>query len=288
VSVPIHTVTPTSPAYPERLGQVSDRPATLDVLGQLAEREVAVAIVGARAASGLALDQARSLACDLGLRGAIIISGGAIGVDTAAHRGALNAGAPTISVFGTGLDVAYPARNRPLFDDIVERGGALVSCFERNAPPRRGQFVRRNRVIAALADAVVVIGAGAGSGALYTAKAARDYGRVLGAAPGSLGCEALIAGGAALVETADDVFAALAGSPRRPEVWLPESGTDEARVLAALDAAPRDEDGIADDTGLEMRAVSRALTGLELEGLAVVLPGRNYIRSTLASELLLQ
>lgn len=286
MSIPLHTVTPTDSAYPERLGRVKDRPNHLDIMGAVADRDLAVAIVGARAASGLALDQARSIACDLGLRGALIVSGGAIGVDTAAHRGALMAGAPTITVLGTGLDVAYPARNRPLFDDIVRRGGGLVSCFDRAAPPRRGQFVRRNRIIAGLVDAVVVVGAGATSGALYTAAAARDYGRVLGAAPGSVGCEALIAGGAALVETAADVLAAIEGRPRRPDVPLPEVGTDEARVLEVLDAAPRDEDKIADHTGLDTRAVTRALTGLELEGLAILLPGRNYVRSTLADELL--
>ena len=286
MSVPIHSVASTAPGYPNRLRQVSDAPATLYVMGELIEQELAVAIVGARAANGLALDFARSLAADLGRSGAVIVSGGAIGVDAAAHRGALDVGAATVSVLGTGLDVIYPARNRPLFDDIVAAGGALISCFSHAEPARRGQFVRRNRIIAGLVDAVVVIGSGSGSGALYTAAAARDYDRVVGAAPGSVGCEALIAQGAAVVETGADVLAALDGRPRRPQVSLPAAGSDEARVLATLDAAPRTEDRIADDTGLEMRAVSRALIGLELEGLAVLLPGRNYVRSTLASELL--
>jgi DNA processing protein len=207
-------------------------------------------------------------------------------VDAAAHRGALEVGGATVAVLGSGLDVAYPARNRPLFGEICDAGGALVSPFAAGMPPRPGCFVRRNRVIAAMADAVIVIEASLGSGSLHTAAAAHEYGRVLGAVPGTPGCEALIAQGAALATSAEDVLAALAGRPRRPQVALPEDGSERARVLAVLDDDARDEDDIADSTGLAIRQVSRALAGLELEGLAVLLPGRSYVRSVLARELM--
>jgi len=133
-----------------------------------------VAIVGARAASGHAAAAARALAADLAGCGYAVVSGGAIGIDAAAHRGALDAGGETVAVMATGLDIAYPARNRPLFGEIVATGrGALLSPFPLGVPPRRYRFVRRNRIIAGLADAVVVVEAGLASGSLYTAAATR-------------------------------------------------------------------------------------------------------------------
>ncbi len=270
-----------------RLRELSDRPKLLNLRGALGEREVSVAIVGARAASTHGMAVAERLAGGLGSEGARIVSGGALGIDAAAHRGAIGAGAPTLAVLATGLDVSYPARNRPLFERMVDAGGGLVSQFPAGAPPRGGQFVRRNRTIAGLADMVVLIDAGASSGALHTARAATDYGRVLGAVPGAPGCEALIAQGAALVESVEDVWAALGGSPRRPVVDLPSAGSEEHAVLVALSVSePCDTDQLAARAGLDSVAISRALTGLELEGLAVLLPGRRYVRSMLAEQLL--
>jgi DNA processing protein len=285
VSCRDHIIARDDGRYPRRLGGLPDAPPNLYVRGVLEERPVAVAIVGARAASGHATATARALAAELAAGGALVVSGGAVGVDAAAHRGALDAGGATVAVLGSGLDVAYPARNRPLFGALCEAGGAVVSPFAPGVPPRPGCFVRRNRVIAGMVDLVVVIEANLGSGSLHTAEAARDYGRGLGAVPGTPGCEALIAQGAALVRSADDVAAALDGRPRRPEIALPEPGSERARVLAALDDEARAEDDIADCTGLAIRQVSRALVGLELEGLAVLLPGRSYVRSALAREL---
>jgi DNA processing protein len=144
-------------------------------------------------------------------------------------------------------------------------------------PPLRGAFARRNEVIAAMVDAVVVIEAQAASGSLQTAAAAARLGRVLGAAPGSPGCEALLARGAALVESAGDVLAALRGEPRRPLAQLPEAGSREAAALAALDAeAPRSGAAIAERCGMELREVTRAL----------LQPGQTYVRSPLAEQLM--
>jgi DNA processing protein len=288
--------------YPARLRALPDAPPELHVRhGDHAPGERgwpwtqaahSVAIVGARAARLEAVDQARSLARDLAGRGVMIVSGGALGVDAAAHRGALDSHAATgagatVAVFGCGIDVVYPAQHQGLFDEIRAAGGVLLSQFRPGTPPRPANFVRRNAVIAGLADAVVVIGAGATSGALHTAAAARALGRVVAAMPGSAGCDALIAHGAAVVTCAADVWQALAGTPRRPSADLPAQGSLAARVLALLHPEHACACGdIATRAGLSSREVARALTGLELEGLAIARPGQSYVRSALAEELL--
>ncbi|HEU4612456.1 MAG TPA: DNA-processing protein DprA, partial [Kofleriaceae bacterium] len=194
-------------------------------------------------------------------RGVQVVSGGALGIDGAAHRGALAGGGYTVVVLGSGVDVAYPARHAGLFDQIVASGGALVSMFPLGMQPRRGSFVERNALIAALADAVVVIEADVRSGSLSTAAAARKQGRIVAAYPGSPGCQRLIASGAALVEEVADVVAILDGRPRYP---APPSLDDNARkVRDALAAGVRGVDALVRHTGLPVRAVLRALPQLE-------------------------
>jgi DNA processing protein len=273
--------------YPSRLVTMPGAPTRLYRRGPLPSADIAVAVVGARAARGHSVALARSVAADLASAGAVVVSGGAIGVDSAAHQGALDAGGKTVAVLAGGLEAPYPERNRPLFGEIVRRGGALLSVQPPGMPPLRGTLARRNEVIAAMVDAVIVIEAQAASGSLQTAAAATRFGRVLGAAPGSPGCEALLARGAALVENAADVLAALRGEPRRPIAQLPEAGSREAAALAALDTlAPRSGAAIAERCGMDLREVTRALTGLELEGLALLQPGQTYVRSPLAEQLM--
>jgi DNA processing protein len=286
----------TDAGYPRRLHALRGAPPVLHVRQGRghgwADAAHSVAIVGARAAGTGAVERARALACDLAGRGVVIVSGGALGVDAAAHQGALDSHAgggtgTTVAVLGCGLNVVYPPQHGPLFQDIVAAGGAVISPFEPDAPPRAGHFVRRNAVIASLADAVVVIGAGASSGALHTAAAAARLGRLVAAMPGSTGCERLIAQGAAVIEQPGDLWDALAGQPHRPMAELPTAGSPGARVLALLDVADaRVCDDIALRTGLSPRDVARALTGLELEGPAIARPGQSYVRSALAEELL--
>jgi DNA processing protein len=241
-----------------------------------------VAIVGARAASGHGRGRAAELASELTRRGMLVISGGALGIDSAAHQGALAAGGQTVAVVAAlePSGVPYPSRNRLLFDAIVDQGGAVVTPFPPGAPLARWQFVRRNRVIAALADAVVVVEASPASGSLHTASAARALGRVLGACPGTAGAAALIAQGAAMVESADDVAAALAGNPRRQAPALPPRGSDEALVLAALaPGAPAAAETVGEIAGIGARRAARALCLLEIEGLALAIPGGRYVRA---------
>lgn len=288
------TIAKTDARYPRRLLDVSDAPEWLEVRGQLPSTERAVAIVGARAAHQEEQEAAYELAYALARQGTAVVSGGALGVDAAAHRGALAAarepdtpsGGTTVAVLGCGLDVVYPERHGDLYRDIGERG-ALVSQFRRDAPPRAWHFSKRNRTLAGLVDAVVVIGAGAHSGALRTARAARDYHRLVAAMPGRPGCEALIASGAAVVRTPGDLERLLAGAPVRPNVTLPDINSPNFRVLSQLEAGDRqDVDQLVQGTGFGLRVVQRALTRLELDGLVVPGPGLAYECSQLAQELL--
>jgi DNA processing protein len=165
-------------------------------------------------------------------------------------------------VLGSGVDVLYPSRHARMFQQIVDAGvGALVSLLPDGTQPHRGTFVRRNSLISALADVVVVVEADATSGSMSTAAAARKHGRLVAAWPGSRGCDRLIASGAAIVETTDDAFDALAGSPRYPAPV--ELDGDAAAVRDALLAGARGIDQIVRVTGLPVRAVLRALPQLE-------------------------
>ncbi|HEY5923346.1 MAG TPA: DNA-processing protein DprA [Kofleriaceae bacterium] len=247
---------PGDAGYPQRLQALGSQ-HTLHVRGQLAEGP-AVAIVGARAATRNGIERAHALAKHVAAAGVHVVSGGAIGIDGAAHRGA---GAATTVVLGTGIDVIYPERHAALFEAIVAGGGALVSMFPRGMQARAGTFIKRNALIAALADAVVVVEADVRSGSLSTAHAAHNQGRAVAAYPGSPGCARLLATGAAFVESGDDVLALLAGRRRVPApVMLDDNAT---RVRDALAAGVRGVDAIVRHTGLSVRAVLRALPQLE-------------------------
>lgn len=208
------------------------------------------------------MERAHAWAKHAAQRGVNVVSGGALGIDGAAHRGALAAGrGSTTVVLGTGIDVLYPARHVPLFEQIVRAGGALVSMFPRNAEPRPWTFTARNALISALADAVIVVEADLRSGSLSTAVAAQKQGRIVAAFPGSRGCNALLAEGCALVENERDVLALVAGEPRYPApVILDETA---CRVRDAIAAGARGVDAIVRSTGLSVRAVLRALPQLE-------------------------
>ena len=274
-------VTAAEAGYPRRLRGAPAAPPSLHVRGSIVDRDLAIALVGARAADRAALDTARRLGREIAARGGLVVSGGAIGVDGAAHRGALDGGGPTVAVLGCGIDVVYPLRHRGLYEEMVAGGGALVSPFPPGTPPRAFHFVRRNAIIAALADAVVVVAATGNSGSLHTARAAAALGRPVCAVPGTDGCERLLATGAAVVESAEDIARAVAGEPRRRAA--PAPGGQAAGLLAALDPRdPRDEEQLSVLTGLSLREVAGLLCDLELQGLAILLPGGNYVRSPLA------
>lgn len=264
------------------------------VAGSLAGlRRPTVAIVGTRAATAYGRRLARAFAADLGSAGCCIVSGLALGIDAAAHEGALNAKTPTIGVLGSGHDRFFPPRNAELAERIVSAGGAVVSPF----PPGHGampwQFLQRNGVVAALSDAVVVIEAPARSGALNTAGWAA--GRIpVFAVPGDVdrahvaGCHALIRDGAILARNAADVLEALrieTGLVAEPGVTGQEGGDGlRERVLHVLAGGDRDLDTLAAATGSPAPELLAVLAMLEMEGAIVQQCGRYALdRPTLLS-----
>jgi DNA processing protein len=245
----------------------------------------AVAVVGTRAPSDEGRRRARRLAHDLARSGVCIVSGLALGIDGAAHEGALSAGAPTIGVLGGGHEHFFPPRHRELGGRIVTHGGAVVSPYAPEVVPQPWQFLARNAVIAALADAVVVVEAAARSGALNTAGHAGDRGIPVLAFPGDVdrpkaaGCNALIRDGATLVRDADDVLAALpyplappAAKDARSRSADATCGGDSAavrRVVTALRDGACDPGTLADRLNLAPAELFPLLTELELSGRVV-------------------
>jgi DNA processing protein len=235
-------------------------PPWLEVEGACTN-EPSVAVVGARGPSRPNLAFARELALRLATRGLVIVSGGARGIDAAAHEGALAAGGRTIAVMGSGLDRPYPPEHAPLFRRIVAGGGALVSPFESDTEPRRSYFPKRNEVIAGWAQAVVVVEAALVSGSLSTAAAARRRQRPVFAVVGSPGCDSLVATGRATALYDDDMdgaVAAVVGEPREVRVgskaanahpmestppwlthWLPRAGGATPPAGESSGATPR-------------------------------------------------
>lgn len=282
------TLGPQDGRYPAALARLADRPQRLRVCGELGTRR-RVAVVGTRLPDDYGNDLARELATGLAHAGFTVVSGGAAGIDGVAHRAALDAGGHTVAVFGTGIDVVYPAEHRALFEEIVGAGGALVSELPDGAPPTRWSFPRRNRLVAALSEAVVVVRAGVRSGALLTAALARKLGVAVFAVPGdvrlrlSAGPNGLLREGARVVEGAQDLLDALgAGFARRGEqVELPSvtaPAGDAGRLLAALRTEPRHADELAREAGVGPGAAMAALLSLELQGLCEQRPGRYFLR----------
>lgn len=268
---------PQDAAFPRRLRDLGARVKRLHVRGALVDPARSIAIVGSRAASAEAMATAHALAVHAAGQGVQVVSGGALGIDAAAHRGALAGSGHTVVVLATGLDIIYPDRHRGLFAAVEAAGGALVTAYPDGTPPRRGHFVQRNTLIAALADAVIVVAAGAGSGALHTARAALRLGRAVAATPGTPGTRMLIASGAAAVETPAQLDVLLAGG--RPRPVRPAPSPDGRRVLDALARAPRSLDELADDDSLGLRVgrLAALLCELEADGWIIPMPGGTYV-----------
>jgi len=265
--------------YPSLLAQLHDPPARLHLRGDpdgIFERP-AVAVVGARSCSAYGAQVARTVARELAAAGVVVVSGMARGVDAEAHRGALEAGGTTLAVLGCGIDRDYPARHAELARRIVSGGGLVVSEYEPGVEPAPWRFPARNRVIAGLSLATVVVEARERSGALITADFALELGREVFAVPGeitaalSAGTNRLIRQGAAPLLGTDDVFAALGlEAAAAPTVELADAA---ARVLDLLADAPRGHDELVRASGLAASAVAAALVELELAGLTAEADG---------------
>jgi DNA processing protein len=251
--------------YPARLLEIHGSPSELWVSGALPRPgQPLLAIVGSRKASGAGCDRAHQLAAAFGARGWGIVSGGAFGIDAAAHEGALAAGAETWAVLGCGVDVIYPDRHAGLFARIARQGG-LVSELTPGTPPKKSHFPSRNRIIAGLADVVVVVEAAYRSGALITAGFARKGGRRLFAVPGTSGTDALLAAGVPPVTSAASLEDALAGR-RTAATTLTPPPPALAPLVEALRARADTAAGLARRVGLSLPAVMGLLLEAELEG----------------------
>jgi DNA processing protein len=271
--------------YPQALLQIPDPPPVLYAKGRLELlNEPAFAIVGSRNAThgGLALAEAFGRA--LSDAGLVIVSGLALGIDAAAHRGALAGRSSTVALVGTGLDIVYPARNRELAHAIA-RAGCIVSEFPLGTPPAAENFPRRNRLISGLARGCLVVEAALSSGSLITARMANEQGKDVFAMPGSVhsplakGCHRLIKQGAKLVESAEDILEELHW-PALRAVASPEndSAGDLHPILQALGFDPCDFDSLLARADTTADVLSALLTQWELEGLVETLPGGRYQR----------
>ena len=276
------------PAYPQRLGDLAGPPSVLFVRGheRLAAmvQGPAVAIVGARRASAYGLEVARSLGRGLSAAGVAVASGMALGVDSAAHAGALEAGSRTIAVLGSGADVAYPATKRALHARLGEEA-VVVSELPPGFRARRWTFPARNRIIAALATVTVVVEAAERSGALITARIARDLGRDVAAVPGRVtsplaaGPNALLRDGAHLADGPQQILDLVFGVGVREAAGTPAENHLDARLAAVLHRLREGADTIAAlaEAGPPAPEAMAALGELELHGLVVRGPGGAWV-----------
>lgn len=278
----IRSITPRDQSYPALLREIADPPKQLYVAGNDLVQGPAVAVVGARKASRYGAEVASWIAAALAEHGVTIVSGLARGIDAAAHRGALSAGGLTVGVLGCGLDICYPAGNRSLFDQIAVEG-TLVSEYEAGTRPLPFHFPVRNRIIAGMSLAVVIVEGRPDGGAMITARLAAEYGREVFAVPGpvhsagSRGPHLLLRDGARLAASAGDVLEDLGLDPGtlrpgEPVVLEP----DEQRLIDCLEAEPQLLDVIARRAGCPAATASAILMKLEMKGLAARDGGARY------------
>ena len=273
--------------YPSLLARIVDPPGVLAVRGCVeALNAPGLAMVGARNASADGLDNSRRFARDLAAGGFVIVSGLALGVDAAAHRGALSTGR-TVAVLGSGPDRIYPPRNALLAGQIVETGGALVTEFAPGAPPLPGQFPQRNRVISGLSLGTIVVEAAIKSGSLITARTALAQGREVFAIPGSIhnplskGCHQLLRDGASWLESREDIFHAF-GDFRRSVEAAEIRAPDQPGLLQHLTGGLNSLDSLQARTGLPVTELAGQLADLELEGWVERVAGGYLKRSGVA------
>lgn len=289
-----HIVTQEDETYPDLLRQIYDPPIVLYVKGALCEKDKnAVALVGTRQTTHYGTETARRLAYQLGYIGVTVVSGGARGIDTAAHQGALAGQGRTVAVLGTGINLVFPPENRELFERIAARG-AVMTQYPFNRKGDKQSFAIRNRIVAGMTLGTVVVEANLASGALITSNFANDYGRQVFAVPGrvdsprSKGCHELIKKGAKLCETAEDIlseFEYLFPSSNRPPApnetgALPalELSENEQKIFDSLKGREETHmDEVIRRSGLPSSTVSVTLLGLEMKRIVRQLPGKRFV-----------
>jgi DNA processing protein len=290
-----HVVTQEDAEYPELLREIYDPPIVLYVKGTLERRDKnGVAIVGSRQTTPYGMEVARKFGYQLGYLGVTVVSGGARGIDTAAHQGCLSAKGRTLCVLGTGINIVFPSENAELFERIAANG-AVISQYPFNRKADKQSFAIRNRIVAGMTLGTVVVEANLTSGALITANFATEYGRQIFAVPGridsprSKGCHELIKKGAKLCESAEDIlseFEYLFPASNKPASPA-ETGTlpaitlsdNEQKVYDVLDGEPTPMDDVIRRSGLPSSAVSVALLSLEMKRIVRQVPGKLFHRN---------
>lgn len=285
-------ITQVDDEYPELLREIYDPPIVLYVRGEILPHDKnGIGMVGSRRTTHYGIETARKLSYQLAYAGVTVVSGGARGIDTASHQGALSAKGRTIAVLGTGINLVFPPENRDLFERIAE-SGAVVSQFPFNRPGDKQSFPIRNRIVAGMTQGSVVVEAALNSGALITTRFANDYGRQVFAVPGridspaSKGCHELIKNGAKLCESAEDIldeFEYIFPASNRPPSPA-ESGelpgldltAEEARILDLLKKGSLNVDEVIRQCGLAASKANVVLLGLQMKKLIRQLPGRVY------------
>lgn len=291
----------TDTAYPQSLQNLSDKPLVLYVKGELPQANYALAIVGSRRCTEYGVRAAACFAQAMTREGIPIISGGAKGIDTAAHEACLQAGGVTVAVLGCGLDIVYPPENAKLFARIAKQG-ALVTEYPPGVPPAAANFPARNRIIVGLSQAVLVAEAGKRSGAVITANIAADEGREVYCVPGnifdgsSIGCHELIRTGAKLVDMPQDILddkrswqQAMNRRITQPSIFdcapqepkpVPAPVTTElgAKLLALLQAGALSLEKLTEQSGAAFAAVSMELLDLQAAGLVAADQAQRYYR----------
>lgn len=283
----IRLVTFTAREYPKSLFEIPDPPPFLYLQGELHPAQFRVAIVGSRKATSYGLLTTGRLAEALASHNVTVVSGMARGVDTAAHKGSLQAGGGTIGVLGCGINVVYPPENRKLFEEMAQKG-CLVSEFPLGTLPLAENFPRRNRIISGLSHGVLVVEATEKSGSLITARYALEHGRDVYAVPGNInfatsrGANLLIKQGAKLVDCVEDILEELPGYDTQSKTPTPSAGggfaltPKEAVVYELLAHSPLHIDDIIVQSALTASEVSSMLLHLELKGAVTPLPGTHY------------
>ena len=284
--VKIRCVDKESKEYPEKMRNYSSMPGKLYIKGRLPDGAIpSVAIIGARMCSPYGRIQAFQYAKALSMAGVQIISGMALGIDSEGHKGALEGGTPTFAVLGSGVDICYPAANRALYSRILRESGGILSECPPGSSPKAWCFPARNRIISALADAVLVVEAKENSGSLITAGFALEQGKMVYAIPGavndalSLGCHKLIYDGAGIAYKPEIILEELGiTSEKRRETEEKNNlglASDLNMVYSCLDLRPKNLDYVIRETGFPAGKISNMLVELELMGL-VREAGRHY------------
>lgn len=275
---------PRDHAYLARLDEIHAAPETIYYRGGLpAEPCPTVAIVGSRRPTSYGREVAHDLASQLAKKGVVIVSGMALGIDSVAHRAALDVDGTTLAVLGNSVDIIYPRNHAQLAKDILTSGGAILSEYKPPTEPRDYQFLARNRLVSGLADAVIIVEAAARSGTLSTAAHALEQGREVLVVPGNItsplsaGCNQLIRQGAQPVTSASDVLEVIAPQMLGAQASLPLGSTPlEVAIIEHLQSGVRDGDQLQQNLQVDPAQLNQTLTMMEINGLIRPLGGNQW------------